>query len=230
MPANATGWFCHCLARETGKLGHLLSPGQQRGPWPWFPFALDNGCFSLWDPDSNNFDQETWNTLLYPKWRRLIFWSLSQAQKPLWAIVPDRPGDWDATVTKWELYSGEISGVIPLAIAVQDGSEPADVRALRPTPELVCVGGSTDWKWRTAEMWIKEFPRVHVLRCNAPDKLGWLEGLGCESTDGTGWNRGDRKQTKGLEAWARGLTHQHEFPLWPHVCREPKDIKQMTFA
>ena len=41
MPANATGWFWHCLARETGRIGHLYSPGAQRGPWPWFPFALD---------------------------------------------------------------------------------------------------------------------------------------------------------------------------------------------
>ena len=32
MPANSTGWFWHCLGRETGRIGHLFSPGAQRGP------------------------------------------------------------------------------------------------------------------------------------------------------------------------------------------------------
>ena len=43
MPANSSGWFWHSLARETGRLGHLYSPGGQMGPWPWFPYALDKG-------------------------------------------------------------------------------------------------------------------------------------------------------------------------------------------
>lgn len=46
MPANSTGWFWHSLARETGRIGHLYSPRAQTGPWPWFPYALDNGAFS----------------------------------------------------------------------------------------------------------------------------------------------------------------------------------------
>lgn len=48
MPANSSGWFWHSLARETGRLGHLYSPGGQRGPWPWFPYALDNGAYACW--------------------------------------------------------------------------------------------------------------------------------------------------------------------------------------
>lgn len=231
MPANATGWFWHVLARETGRIGHLYSPGNQRKrTWPWFPYALDNGCYTLWDPERNSFDEEMWLARGCHHWHHLLFWASCNNQKPLWAIVPDRPGDWEATVKKWIPYSRFlVIAQIPLAVAVQDGATVEEVKKLKPEPDVICVGGSTGWKWQTAERWIKEFPRVHVLRCNSPEKLYWLEQLGCESTDGTGWNRGDRVQTRGVEEWARGIMKKHEFPLWPHVCRET-DSKQQTFA
>lgn len=230
MPSCSTGWIWHCMARETGKLGHLYSPGAQRGPWPWFPFALDNGAFSLWEPKSNTFDESKWISHGVSDWRRMLFWAASHPQRPLWAIVPDRPGNWTETMKKWEIYAQEIFAEgIPLAVAVQDGATVNDVRNLYPQPELIAVGGSTEWKWGTAETWLTEFPRVHLLRVNSPDKLNWLQDRGCESCDGTGWNRGDRKQSKGLEDFVRGILHKTEHPLWPHMSRaQPK--RQMTFA
>jgi len=98
-------------------------------------------------------------------------------------------------------------------------------------PDVVCVGGSTEWKWTTVEQWAKNFKRVHLLRCNAPLKLPYLESLGIESCDGTGWNRGDKTQTKGLEEFVR---RQHATPttqpLHPYVCKEEKNKRQLTFA
>lgn len=229
MPACSTGWFWHCLARETGKIGHLYSPGSQRGPWPWFPYALDNGAFSCWNMADNTFSEDKWESV-ESEWKRLLLWCQCVRQKPLWAIVPDVPGNAGATIEKWGAYCGfvEQSG-IPLAVAVQNGMNPDTVRALRPLPAVIAVGGTTDWKWETAEMWCREFPRVHVLRCNAPEKLAFLESIGCESTDGTGWNRGDRKQTKGLEDWARKKPTRTIEPLHPFVCRSPK-TDQLSFA
>lgn len=235
MPANSTGWFWHCLARETGRIGHLFSPGAERGPWPWFQYALDNGAFALWNPVDNTFNEDKWALEGVAAWRRMLFWSQTNRQQPLWAIVPDRPGCWQATVAKWGVYASELLATgIPLAVAVQDGADAQSVKSLRPAPEVVCVGGSTEWKWQTVPMWANEFRRVHVLRCNAPAKLEWLEKLGIESTDGTGWNRGDRNQTEGLERWARGVVNKHEHLLWPFVCRTQKDTKskhkQLVFA
>jgi hypothetical protein len=233
MPANSTGWIWHCLARETGCLGHLFSPDAQRGPWPWFPYALDNGAFACWEPKTNTFDETKW-TQTESAWKRLLFWAQTNQQKPLWSIVPDRPGNWEETCQKWPLFAGivEQSG-IPLAVAVQDGATPEGVRALSPQPEVIAVGGSTEWKWETVAMWAREFPRVHLLRCNSPERLNQLAQLGVESTDGTGWNRGDRKQTAGLEEFCR--KHERRFrpchPLTPHACRSAKDAKlQMAFA
>jgi hypothetical protein len=118
---------------------------------------------------------------------------------------------------------------IPLAIAVQNGMIPETIKKLEIQPDVICVGGTTEWKWDTAEMWCKEFPRVHLLRCNSPAKLYLLEEWGAESCDGTGWNRGDRNQTSGLEQWCRERANPVDTPLWPFVCRE-RDKKQMTFA
>ena len=231
MPANSTGWFWHCLARETGRIGHLYSPRAQRGPWPWFPYACDNGSFSCWQPKDNSFDEDKWQQT-EQAWRELLFWAQSAPQKPRWVIVPDRPGSAEETFRKWSQYAGVVAeSGFPLALAVQDGMTPATVAEIvRPVPDVICVGGTTGWKWATVEQWAGAFPRVHVLRCNSPEKLPYLAELGIESTDGTGWNRGDRKQTAGLETWARGLINRHEYPLTPHVCRQKRSKLQMEFA
>lgn len=237
MPANSSGWFWHCLARETGKLGHLMSPRAQRGPWPWLPYALDNGAFSCWNPEDNSWNQRKWEQT-ETEWKHLLFWAQSNRQKAMWGIVPDRPGDWKETCSRWSKYAGfVVDSGIPLAVAVQDGATIESVMSLLPTPAVIAVGGSTDWKWETVDMWAKAFPRVHLLRCNAPEKLSYLEQLGVESCDGTGWNRGNPSQTRGLENFCRGM-NRTPHPLWPHVCRSEKKAarqlpgqpKQETFA
>lgn len=230
MPANATGWFWHILARETGRIGHLYSPRAQNGPWPWFPYACDNGAFSCWNPTDNTFDAEKW-AQTEQAWRELMLWCQCAPIKPRWCIVPDVPGNASATFKRYEQYVSVIRDAgLPVAIAVQDGMTPSQIRALSHQPTVICVGGTTEWKWETAANWAKEFPRVHVLRCNSPQKLYMLEEMGVESCDGTGWNRGDRNQTRGLEEWARSKPKPHVGDLWPLTCRQAKDKKQLTFA
>lgn len=237
MPASASGQIWGILANASGKLGHLYSPGDFKGPWPWFPYALDNGCFAYWNPDDNSFDEAAWLND-YERWKRHLFRAQSATQKALWAIPGDRPGDWAETKRKWKLYAPDVVAAgIPLAVAVQDGATPADVRALDPEPFVICVGGSTEkggdggWKWDTAEMWLREFPRVHVLRVNKPDRLPWLEDRGCMSCDGTGWMRGAReRQFRLLEEWAMKKPTPYRVPLWQHIARTAKDKKQETFA
>ena len=229
MPANSSGWFWHCLARETGRIGHLFSPGAHRGPWPWFPYALDNGAFSCWDRENNIFDDVKWQDV-FPKWQALVYWAASARQRPMWAIVPDVPGDSERTLKRYaENVQLVIDSEIQPAIAVQDGMTPADVRNLTLQPQVICVGGTTQWKWETVEMWCKEFKRVHVLRCNSPEKLYYLEELGVESCDGTGWNRGDKKQTAGIEKWAREKSEPKLYSLAPYSCRAPRN-GQMEWA
>lgn len=230
MPANATGWLWHSMARETGRIGHLFSPGAQRGPFPWFPYALDNGAFSCWDMRANCFDHDKWATK-EEEWRKLLIWAQFQDCKARWAIVPDVIGDGQATLQQWSKYAPTVQAAhIPLAVAVQDGMTRDDVRSLSPRPDVIAVGGTTEWKWATVEMWARSFPRVHVLRCNSPQKLYELEAMGVESCDGTGWNRGDKTQTRGLEEWARQKAIPTAHYLADYTCKKPKDKNQITFA
>jgi len=203
MTANSSGFFTHCLARETGRIGHLYSPKEQKGPWPWLPYALDNGAFACWDKASNTFDHAKWASVEH-LWFELIDWAELNKQKPLWGIVPDVVGDAEKTFQKWDKFNHYLTErKIPLALAAQDGMTPKDVKALKVQPDILAIGGSDEFKWGTLEEWVANFPRVHVLRCNMPRRLIPLEAMGVVSIDGTGWDRGDAKQTFGLEKWAR---------------------------
>lgn len=225
MPSNATGWFWHSLARETGRLGHLYSPGGQRGPWPWFPYALDNGAYACWDQETNTFDDVRWARTVVML-GELYTWAQTAAIRPLWAVVPDVPGNAERTFERWISYAPLVP--FPRALAVQDGMTVEQVRELRPAPDVIAVGGSTDFKWGTVAQWAAAFPRVHALRCNSPTRLYELEALGVESCDGTGWARGDRTQTAGLEGFVRERAIPTKYPLWPYVCRQPRRKRRNT--
>jgi len=80
-------------------------------------------------------------------------------------------------------------------------------------------------------MWARAFDRVHLLRCNMPDKLDYLMQLGVESCDGTGWNRGSRNQTLGLEQWCKRHTTNHHMDteMSMYVSRKTRK-EQLAFA
>jgi hypothetical protein len=178
---------------------------------------------------TNRFDDAKWESTRL-EWEKLIRWA-APTGLARWAIVPDVVGDAERTFERWhEYYPIVRDSEINPALAVQDGMTVEQVKALRPQPHVICVGGTTEWKWETAEEWIKSFPRVHILRCNSPEKLYWLEKLGAESCDGTGWNRGDRRQTSGIENWARRNEQPKIYSLAPYVCRKARQGQQELFA
>jgi hypothetical protein len=168
---------------------------------------------------NNYFNDEKWE-VLDTEWRKLVKWAAPTGMAR-WAIIPDVPGDSVRTLERWESSYFRIvaDSEINPALAVQDGMTPDEVRRSQNKPSVICVGGSTEWKWGTIEMWAKEFPRVHLLRCNSPEKLSYLESLGVESCDGTAWNRGDKRQTSGLENWCRKNPEPKLFALSPYACR-----------
>lgn len=189
MPANNSGaWVGYLAGRYDGGIGHLYSPGAEPlAPWPFLPYALDNGAYGAYT------NKTEWDV---SAWRALLGWAGSCGQRPLWALVPDVVEQKDATIDLWHKHVGEVkaSGFRP-AFAVQDGMLPTDVPE---DADVIFIGGTFDWKWATAAMWCAAFPHVHIGRVNT---LRWLRVAakhGAKSVDGTGWFRGDKNQRDGL--------------------------------
>ena len=192
MLANNTGRMArHLLERYPHHTGQMFAPAGIRKPIDGVPYALDNGCFTNWDP-------------------RLFVQMLEKVSKffhqPLWVVVPDVVGDWDQTIMRWQHWAPWIKDKFgfQLAMALQDKAG-RDLWKLRvdPMPDVYFVGGSTRWKWETAYWWCQNAPRVHIGRVNSPKRLWQAMEWGAESCDGTGWFRGDRRQRLGLVQFLR---------------------------
>lgn len=198
MPANVTSPEVRSLMAEfPDMLGNLFSPGAWQVPHGIY--ALDNGRFS---------GRERWSDEAYLK---LLDRAARHPRCPEWALVPDVVADWSETLREWNRWERRLRGYgWPLAVAVQDGSEPADVYPLGA--QVVFVGGSTRWKLATMAKWCDHFPRVHVARANTVRRLLACADAGAESVDGTGWMQTTR-QRRELRRGLRMLTGREHRPL-----------------
>lgn len=210
MPANASNATVHFFAgRYPGRIGWLVGPSARTKTKlrEWMPYALDNDAFTTFSKGKDWSESE---------WIELLKWSRSSGMKPLWAIVPDVVGDRSKTIELWHRYAPTVDRFgFSKAFAVQNGMEPCDV----PTgAEVVFVGGTTEWKWKSLPMWCERFPRVHVGRVNEIRRLWTCQDHGVESVDGSGWFRAtqDGRQAAGLFDWMEGIRH------------EPKDMFKET--
>ncbi len=203
MPSNNTGRAVALLSDAyPGRIGNLHTPDSIRKPKP-VPFALDNGVYGAW---SNGRE---WNEAQY--YKALDFYDPAECR---WTVVPDWVADKKRTLDQWALHWERIKGLgFTLAFAVQDGMTTQDV----PTEaEVIFVGGSTEWKWRTMPVWCREFERVHAARVNTYRLLWMAHDCGAESCDGTGFTRGDQSQWNGLceylEESTKGRKQREMFP------------------
>jgi len=168
MPGNDGGaWWGYLAGKYPGKIGSLISPGRWKSPVPFAPYALDNGAFVGFDA---------------PAFLDLIE-KAKRAKPPLWIVVPDCVGSKDDTMVLWDIWAPKLRTLgWPLAMAMQDGMTPDDLRG-----DIAFIGGSTDWKWRNLSMW--KGLRFHVGRVNTERHLWQAHDMGAESCDGTGWFR-----------------------------------------
>jgi hypothetical protein len=177
MPSNCAGFNAGFLfGQHPGRLAHLHSVDRLAEPIHSIPWALDNGVFGAFST-GKEWSEEP----LYKFLDRFSAWN------PLWVVVPDSIGNRDETLRLWDIHAPAMQAFgVKMAMAVQDGMTPADVPS---EAEVVFVGGSTSWKWRSLPEWTSQFPRVHVGRVNSLRLLLMAENSGAESCDGTGWFR-----------------------------------------
>lgn len=201
MPANRFTIGLPINKDFPGRIGLIFSPDSWVNP-RGLPYVLDNGRYSAWNKGKK------WDENLYIK---LLDRAKCADYSPLWIAVPDYVADADGTFREWDRWNKPLSRLgWPLALVVQDGMTVEQVKSVRPQPEVIFVGGTTKWKWRTLRIWTKQFPRVHVGRVNTSRMLWWVHHSGAESSDGSGWwHKKQRKQlVEYLNRSSRGLNRR----------------------
>ncbi len=211
MPGNDGSFALKALAAEYNtpdnpRIGWLMGPKAWKNPQSGVPYALDNDCFT---------ERDSW---FAGDWCDMVDHAWGLEMLPRWVLVPDVVGSREGTLARWERYNGFVRGIdLPTAFAVQDGMTPADVPK---EADVVFVGGSTEWKWRTAAMWCQAFPRVHIGRVNTIDRLFLCEDIGAESVDGTGWFRNPSRPNSlpELRRWLSGDRSKAQQELALEAC------------
>ena len=196
MPSNCVGFNAGFLfGQYPDRLAHLHSVDRLAEPIQGIPWALDNGVFGAFST-GKEWSEE-------PLYRFLDRYS---AWNPMWVVVPDSIGNRDETLRLWDIHAPAMQAFgVRMAMAVQDGMTADDVPS---EAEVVFIGGSTSWKWRSLPEWTDRFPRVHVGRVNSMRLLLMAENAGAESCDGTGWFRDPKRLTE----LTNYLSHNHNHP------------------
>jgi len=153
-------------------------------PLPGLPYVLDNGAWAChvaglaWEPG--------------PMLR--LAERLGSASE--WMVLPDIVGGGVESLARSISYYTQQrpEHVSAWMLAVQDGMTVRDVRPFLDLHPLgIFVGGSTDWKWRTAHEWAElglDFNRrVHVGRVNSQRRVRLCRDLGVSSCDGSSVSR-----------------------------------------
>jgi hypothetical protein len=192
MPTNNTGQVVKDLdARFPGRIAHLFAPG--KGAWrtPFADYAIDNGAWG-----EKKAGRTYPHGALLDMLRKCEALELEHGIAPTWIACPDVVFEAGPTLELWRSIAPWMRALYgyKLALVVQDGMTEADVFALKERPDVIFVGGSTEWKWASLPMWTAFFPRVHVGRVNSPAKLWTCHALGVESIDGTGWAMATQKR------------------------------------
>lgn len=208
MPANASNPVVHFVAgRHPGKIGWLIGPSARSKTRlrPWIPYALDNDAYTSFRTGVDWSEQD---------WLALLKWAAVIDHKPLWALVPDVVASRAGTLAKWQQFAPVVDRFgFSKAFAVQDGMGIEDVPK---NADVVFVGGTTEWKWRSLPQWCTHFESVHVGRVNSIERLMVCQELGVKSVDGTGWFRATDggRQARGLWDWMNGslALHPELFP------------------
>ncbi len=201
MPSNLIKQALVLEERYPKRMGVLISPSSGWCDPSGLPFALDNGKYAVWSKKKKWDDK---------KFLRLLLRSRNEVPyPPLWVVVPDVVANAKQTIIEWGVWAPRLAREwgFPLALAAQDGMTVQMVKELTVQPDVIFVGGTTEWKWKYLRMWTTNFPRVHVGRVNTGRMLWMAHRAGVESTDGTGWlqRRLDKKMVRYIDRSSRGL-------------------------
>jgi hypothetical protein len=141
-------------------------------------------CGLLWAADN-----DCWNGGLDEPLFRLMLEQSEGATGCLFVAAPDVVGDSETTLDWFDEWVNVIaSHGFPVALVLQDGMTPEDVRWLEV--DAVFIGGTTEWKlsldaYRIVDRAKDQGKWVHMGRVNTRRRLKVAKAWGCDSVDGT---------------------------------------------
>lgn len=144
-------------------------------------YFLDNGCYAA------NLNDELWESDDFL--RRLGEIPEKMPRDPDFVVVPDVPGEADATFERSLLYVREVREFgYPYLLPVQDGVGIKNAISLADAIGAagIFIGGSNEWKRYNTRRFVKRARErdlwVHV---GSPPDLLWAGGIGVDSVDTT---------------------------------------------
>jgi hypothetical protein len=146
------------------------------------PYALDNGAWTAFQ-QGRSFDEDAFMRAVD-----------KVGEHADWIVLPDIVQGGLASLDYSLLWLERLRGLEKrLLIAVQDGMEIDDVRDYLSPTVGIFVGGSTEWKERTAGVWGSVARRrncyLHVGRVNSVRRIRLCAAAGADSIDGTSASR-----------------------------------------
>ncbi len=106
-----------------------------------------------------------------------------------WIVAPDVVGGGLYSLSLTRSWLPKLVGLRLILIAVQDGMEPADVVGLLGPRCGLFLGGTTEWKLDTLNLWGALASQVgcyfHVGRVNTAKRIARCKDAGADSFDGT---------------------------------------------
>jgi hypothetical protein len=165
-------------------LGVLISANASiRAYMKEVPVILDNGAYRTW-LKGTGFDEYGFLKTLHS--------CLRNGLKLQWIVTPDIVAAGPRSLEFSLHWQKRLQGH-PLYLAVQDGMLPASIS---PHIELfhgLFVGGSIEWKLRTAETWVElahsHNRRCHIGRIGTIQRLIWARQIGADSVDSSSFTR-----------------------------------------
>lgn len=203
-------------AVSDGRLGALLTPESWSGTnskvhdeFVWW--AADGACVEL--VDGQPVSRESFSWTKYRDWLEAMKTSQPSC---LFAVVPDRVGDHEATLARFHLHHEEIRELgYPVAFVAQDGATAHTI----PWDDIdaLFVGGSTEFKLSEAAYYLAGLARrkgkwAHMGRVNTFQRLRRATAAGYDSVDGTCLAFGPDKNLPKLLRWLDYLSQNTPLP------------------
>ena len=146
-----------------------------------FSYCIDNGAWTAFQKGTR-FDEGRFMSLL----DRL-------GAGADWIVVPDVVGDRVESLRLTERWLPRLERYPRLLVSVQDGMTYHDVRGWLGSSVGIFLGGSTEWKMATLDVWgivSRDLPcYYHVARVNSEKRILMARSAGAHSVDGSNASR-----------------------------------------